>query len=76
MKDDEDNEVLKIRSSCRQFRKKAEKNMASDQCTPLSGPFSSFSFSFFVVFRSSFLRIRRRGNELIVTQGGGNDPRA
>lgn len=31
MKDDEDNEVLKIRSSCRQFRKKAEKNMASAQ---------------------------------------------
>ena len=46
MKDDEDNEVLKIRSSCRQFRKKAEKNMASDQCAPLSVSFRSFSFSF------------------------------
>jgi hypothetical protein len=33
MKDDEDTEVLKIRSSCRQFRKKAEQNMAAAQCT-------------------------------------------
>mgnify|MGYP007115608731 CR=1 FL=1 len=51
MKDDEDNEVLKIRSSCRQFRKKAEKNMASDQCTPLSdSPFILFRFRSLLFF--------------------------
>jgi hypothetical protein len=53
MKDDEDNEVLKIRSSCRQFRKKAEKNMASAQCTPLGD-----CPSFFFVFRFSFFVLR------------------